>query len=99
MLTLRTALQYLHTLPDHGDWLYGGLECSILPHFILSASDLWNSSAPSQHYYMYAIAGSWTCHTLRLSYGRTIAGINCSGGICRFMPETHGLFASYLLTL
>ena len=98
-LTLRTELQYLHTLQDQGDWLYGGLECSILPHFILSASDLWNRSAPSQHYYMYAIAGSWTRHTLRLSYGRTRAGINCSGGICRFMPETHGLFASYLLTL
>ncbi|MFC2383478.1 MAG: DUF6029 family protein, partial [Porphyromonas sp.] len=82
-----------------GDWLYGGVECSILPHFILSASDLWNVGTSRTHYYMLAASGSWTRHSVRLSYGRTRAGINCSGGICRFMPETHGLYLSYQFAL
>lgn len=98
-VTLRTELQYLQTRQAEGDWLYGGVECSILPHFILSASDLWNVGTSRTHYYMLAASGSWTRHSVRLSYGRTRAGINCSGGICRFMPETHGLYLSYQLTL
>lgn len=98
-VTLRTELQYLQTRQAEGDWLYGGVECSILPHFILSASDLWNVGSSGSHYYMLAASGSWTRHSVRLSYGRTRAGINCSGGICRFMPETHGLFLSYHVTL
>ena len=98
-VTLRTELQYLQTRQAEGDWLYGGVECSILPHFILSASDLWNVGTSRTHYYMLAASGSWTRHSVRLSYGRTRAGINCSGGICRFMPETHGLYLSYQFAL
>lgn len=98
-LTLRTELQYLHSRQASGDWLYGSVECSILPHFILSASDLWNVSQGGEHYYMLAASGIWTSHSLRLSYGRTRAGVNCSGGVCRYLPETHGLYLSYHLTL
>lgn len=98
-VTLRTELQYFQSRQAAGDWLYGGIECSILPHFILSASDLWNVSHAREHYYMLALSGTWTKHSARLSYGRTRAGINCSGGICRYLPETHGLYLSYQLTL
>ena len=34
-------------------------------------------------------------HRLQLGYGRTRAGINCSGGVCRYMPETKGIYLSY----
>ena len=98
-LTLRTELQYFLSRQDSGDWCYGSVECSILPHFILSASDLWNVSHAREHYYMFSASGSWTRHNVRLSYGRTCAGVNCSGGICRYLPETNGLTLSYLLNL
>lgn len=48
-LTLRTELQYFLSRQDSGDWCYGSVECSILPHFILSASDLWNVSHAREH--------------------------------------------------
>lgn len=98
-LTLRTELQYFLSRQDSGDWCYGSVEYSILPHFILSASDLWNVSHAREHYYMFSASGSWTHHNVRLSYGRTCAGVNCSGGICRYLPETNGLTLSYLLNL
>ena len=53
----------------------------------------------SPHHYMFSASGSWTRHNIRLSYGRTYAGMNCSGGICRYFPETNGLTLSYLLNL
>lgn len=49
--------------------------------------------------YMFSASGSWTRHNVRLSYGRTYTGMNCSGGICRYFPETNGLTLSYLLNL
>ncbi len=53
-LTLRTELQYFLSRQDSGDWCYGSVECSILPHFILSASDLWNVSHAREHYHMFS---------------------------------------------
>ena len=37
-------------------------------------------------------------HRLQLSYGKTRAGYNCSGGVCRFVPASKGLQASYNFT-
>ncbi|MDE6288297.1 MAG: hypothetical protein K2M00_05890, partial [Muribaculaceae bacterium] len=35
---------------------------------------------------------------LSLSYGRTRAGFNCSGGVCRYVPATHGFQIGYAYT-
>ena len=35
-LTLRGEAQYLHTKQDQGDWWYGLLELSVLPHFMFT---------------------------------------------------------------
>lgn len=98
-ITLRTEFQYLISPDAYKDWAYGLIECSLAPHFIFSISDLWNVGTTKQHYYMYSVAGLYKQHRLQLSYGRTREGINCSGGVCRMMPETNGLYLSYNLNL
>ncbi len=93
---LRTELQYSHSKQALGDWLYAGAELSILPHFLISVSDQYNIDG--KHYPMLSVAGTYRGHRLQLSYGKTRAGINCSGGVCRYMPATEGLYLSYNLT-
>ena len=102
-LTLLGEAQYLHTKQDQGDWWYGLLELSVLPHFMFTVSDMYNAKVPNtdetatskQHFYM--VSGCYThgAHRLQLSYGKTRAGYNCTGGVCRYVPASKGLQVSY----
>ncbi|MDO4691588.1 MAG: DUF6029 family protein [Porphyromonadaceae bacterium] len=93
-LGLRTELQYLLSGQADGDWMFGLVEASIGKHLIVSLSDQYNNGKTKEHYPMVAVAGTYKSHRLQLSWGRTRAGINCSGGVCRMMPETQGLYLS-----
>ena len=92
--TLRGELQYLTTRQDKGDWAYGLLELSVQPYLMLSVSDMWNTEHGT-HYYMAGITGNYRSNRLMLSYGRTRAGFNCSGGVCRFVPASRGFQIGY----
>lgn len=109
-LTLRGEVQYLHTKQDQKDWWYGLLELSILPHFMITVSDQFNANVPyytatgaiddergthKEHYLLGAVTYTHKAHRLQLSYGKTVAGYNCSGGVCRYVPACKGLQASY----
>ena len=94
-VTLRTELQYLTTPQDHGDWCYGLAEVSVLPYLMFSASDTWNCGGGRGHFYQFGITGNYKANRLMLSYGRTRDGYNCSGGVCRYVPESRGFTLSY----
>lgn len=96
--TLRNELQYLHTQQDEGDWLYGLLELSVAPHLMVTVSDMWNVGVTDTHYYNFGVTGNYGANRLMLSYGRTRAGFNCSGGVCRYVPATRGFQISYAYT-
>lgn len=101
--TLRGEAQYLHTDQDQGDWWYGLLELSVLPNFMFTISDMYNAHVPNtdetatskQHYYMFSGCYTYKAHRLQLSYGKTRAGYNCSGGVCRYVPASKGVQISY----
>lgn len=94
-LTLRTEAQYLATKQDEGDWTYGLLELSVLPYFMFTVSDMWNNGESNVHYYMGSVTFNYKAHRLMAGYGRTRAGYNCSGGVCRYVPATRGFQMSY----
>lgn len=96
--TLRNELQYLHTRQDQKDWLYGLLELSVAPHLMVTVSDMWNCGDTDTHYYSVGVTGNYKANALALSYGRTRAGFNCAGGVCRYVPATHGFQMSYNYT-
>lgn len=93
--TLRGEVQYLATKDDQGDWAYGLLELSLVPHWMITLSDIYNVGETHIHYYQ----GLVTCHVgqhrIQAGYGRTRAGFNCSGGVCRWIPATTGFTVSY----
>lgn len=94
-LTLRGEAQYLHTEDDEGDWLYGLLELSVMPHWMFTVSDMYNSGETNIHYYQGYVTFNTGSHRIQLGYGRTRAGYNCSGGVCRYVPASKGLTLSY----
>lgn len=94
-LTLRCELQYLQTPDDKRDWCYGLAELSVLPYLMFTVSDQWNHGSSMLHYYMATVTGTYKSNRLMLGYGRTRAGYNCSGGVCRYVPASRGFSLSY----
>lgn len=92
---LRGELQYLTTPDDEGDWSFGLLELSLAPRWMFTVSDLWNNGSTKIHYYQGLITFNTGSHRLQAGYGRTRAGYNCSGGVCRYIPATKGFTLSY----
>ncbi len=94
-MTLRGELQYLTTEQDQGDWCYGLLELSVLPHLMFTISDMWNNGETDIHYYMASVTANYKSNRLMVGYGRTRAGYNCSGGVCRYVPASRGFQLTY----
>jgi hypothetical protein len=92
---LRTELQYLTTRQDEHDWAFALAELSLAPHWMITVSDLWNHGDTKTHYYQGQLTYNLDSHRIQLGYGRTRAGYNCSGGVCRFVPATRGFTLSY----
>ena len=93
--TLRMELQYLHTPDDDKDWLYGMAELSIVPHWMISLSDMYNVGRTNTHYYQGSVTYNLKAHRIQLGYVRNRAGFNCSGGVCRRVPASRGVTLSY----
>ena len=92
---LRTELQYLTTRQDQHDWAYALAELSLAPRWMFTISDLWNCGETNTHYYQGLVTCTLGSHRLQVGYGRTRAGYNCSGGVCRYVPATKGFSLSY----
>ncbi len=94
-LTLRGEVQYLTTKEDQGDWAFGLLELSFLPNFMFTVSDEWNCGETDLHYYNASVTANFGAHRIQVGYARTRDGLNCSGGVCRWIPATKGAKISY----
>ncbi|MBQ7495008.1 MAG: hypothetical protein IJT75_04490 [Bacteroidaceae bacterium] len=93
--TLRGEAQYLFTKDDDGDWAFGLLELSVMPHWMFTVSDMYNAGETHEHYYQGSVTFNTGAHRVQLGYGRTRAGYNCTGGVCRYVPATKGFTLSY----
>ncbi len=94
-MTLRGELQYLSTDDDEGDWAFGLIELSLLPNFMFTVSDEWNCGETDLHYYNASVTYNTGAHRIQVGYARTNPGLNCSGGVCRWIPATKGATLSY----
>jgi hypothetical protein len=94
-MTLRSELQYLTTKQDEGDWISGLIELSLLPYFMFTVSDMYNIGETEVHYYKALVSYTYKAHFIQFGYGRTRAGRDCSGGVCRDVPASRGFTLSY----
>jgi len=100
--TLRAEAQFLYTEHESGNWGFGLLELSVAPYLMFTVSDQIGKCEPQAgqygdvtHYYNFAVTGNYKSHRLQLGYGRTRAGYNCNGGVCRYIPASKGFTVSY----
>lgn len=94
-VALRGELQYMESTDDDGNWLFGLLELSLVPHWMITLSDEYRVNKEKVHYYMAQVTFTTGAHRVQLGYGREIDGYNCSGGVCRYVPASKGLKLSY----
>lgn len=95
---LRFELQYLNTKQDLGDWMAALVELSVAPHWMFTLTDTYNCGDTKINYYSALITYNLKANRFTFGYGRTRAGYNCSGGVCRWVPATKGFTISYNYT-
>ncbi|MDE6234500.1 MAG: hypothetical protein K2M56_01970 [Muribaculaceae bacterium] len=92
---LRAELQYLTTKQDEKDWISALVEVSFAPHWMVTLTDTKNFGGSKHNYYSGMVTYVYKANRFSLSYGRTRAGFNCSGGVCRWTPATKGFSLTY----
>lgn len=94
---LRFEAQYLHTKQDKGDWWAGLIELSLAPHWMITVTDQYNSGKDNNYYEVLGTY-SYKANRFTFGYGKVKEGYNCSGGVCRWVPETEGFKVTYNYT-
>lgn len=94
---MRFEAQWLQTKQDKRDWIAGLIEFSFAPHWMITLSDNFNSGTGNN---FYEILGTYSYKANRFTfgYGKVKEGYNCSGGVCRWVPQTEGFKVSYNYT-
>ena len=97
--SIRMELQYQNCQQDFGSWVYGLVEYTIAPHWSFSVSDMWNyeplRTEDDLHYYSVFAAYTNKASRFTLNYVKQIAGIVCTGGVCRYEPAFSGIKAGF----
>lgn len=101
--SLRFEAQYMNTKQDYGSWVFGLLEYNIAPKYSVSVSDMYNITpnysnslvTGAYHYPQFLVAYSEGPSRFSLSYVKQVAGINCTGGVCRYEPAFSGVKATF----
>jgi hypothetical protein len=98
--SVRAEVEYMFTQQDYGSWYFALLEYNISPKWSFSVSDMYTTDlkpdnrdglTKASHYYNGFIAYTKGANRFTFSYARQPAGINCTGGVCRYEPAFSGL--------
>lgn len=99
---MRAELQYLYSRQYEGQWIAALYELSLWRQLVLSGQWMYNighaPDATNGHYYTVAATYTHGAHRLMAGYTKTRAGFNCSGGVCRYVPEQQGVTFTYNFT-
>ncbi len=95
--SLRFEVQQQTNNGDYGSWIYGLVEYSIAPWFSIAVSDMYNYNpnegrvSKDLHYYSALAAFSKDQFRFSAGFVRQVAGVVCTGGICRYEPAFNGV--------
>ena len=97
--SIRFELQYLSTKQDSGSFAYALVEYNLAPKWSFAVSDMYNiipQHAADQKLNYYSTFISFTEKQTRftIGYAKQVAGVICTGGVCRVEPAFSGIRAS-----
>ena len=99
---MRAELQYLYSRQYEGQWIAALYELSLWRQLVLSGQWMYNighaPDATNGHYYTVAATYTHGAHRIMAGYTKTREGFNCSGGVCRYVPEQQGVTLTYNFT-
>ena len=99
---MRAEFQYLYSKQYEGQWVAALYELSLWRQLVISGQWMYNiGHAPDATYgHYYTVAATYThgAHRVMAGYTKTRAGFNCSGGVCRYVPEQQGVTLTYNFT-
>lgn len=100
--SIRIESQYLITDQDLGHLVNALVEFNVAPHWSFSVSDMVNTKqgalnhpAPGEkfkfvHYYNFFAAYTYKTTRISAAWLKQVAGVNCTGGVCRVEPAFSG---------
>ncbi len=93
--SIRTEIQHMNTQMVDKAWIYGLLEVGFARNWMVFGSDMHNYGAEKREHF-YNAGASFTYKSLKAmaSYGKNRGGLQCVGGICRFVPAYTGATVS-----
>lgn len=83
---------------NQGDWVFALVEASLFGNLMVFGQNMYNIGSTKLNYYNIGVTYNLGAHRLQVAYGRTRAGYNCSGGVCRYVPAFKGIQISYNMT-
>ena len=99
---MRGELQYLFSPHYEGQWIFALYELSLYQHWTLTGQWMYNigyaPDATNAHYYTVGLTFNYGAHRANIGYTKTREGFNCSGGVCRYIPQMEGIVANYSFT-
>ena len=97
--SLRFELQYLSTKQDSGSFAYALVEYNLAPKWSFAVSDMYNiipqhTNDLKLNYYSTFISYTEKQTRFTIGYAKQVAGVICTGGVCRVEPAFSGIRAS-----
>jgi hypothetical protein len=94
--SLRFEVQYLSTKQDSGSYAYALVELNLAPKYSFAVSDMYNiipshNRTDKINYYSFFFAYTEKQTRLTIGYAKQVAGVVCTGGVCRVEPAFSGL--------
>lgn len=100
--SIRFEAQFMSTQQDRGSWAYALIEIGLAPHWIFTASDMYNLASDKikeekpelknkTHYFTAGVVYNAGTNRFSLNYVKQVDGIVCSGGVCRYEPAFSGV--------
>jgi len=96
--SIRFELQYLSTKQDSGSYAYALVELNLAPRYSFAISDMYNiipshTTADKINYYSAFFAYTQKQTRFTIGYAKQVAGVICTGGVCRVEPAFSGVRA------
>ena len=95
--SIKFDVQHLFNSDDDKNWFGYGIEYNLNYNLSLYYSNIknyQNSEKGKPSYYSTGISYSKNTTKIIASYGKQRGGLNCYGGVCRYVPEFKGFSIS-----
>ncbi|QKG79838.1 DUF6029 family protein [Tenuifilum thalassicum] len=87
---LKLELSELFPVQNENNWSLALAEVSFAPKWTIFASDMIDHAEQNIHYYNFGFSYTKNASRIGISWGRNREGLQCIGGLCRFVPAYSG---------